>query len=423
MIATIKRSLWAGGVVVVALAAIVSVMALALNVQAAKKDNNNDHKKVWVCKYVGTPGINERLSTGNQPSSVSVSTLKNGFNGTFPWPFPDAQGRSVAIAYDDGGRSPGRAACALKDAKIDVSTVAPTCEMGEQLIHSGVNATYKSGTPSGVTGPGSYSFTYDAMADHLFVDGKNAQTKSGTLAGKLAKQITNPNGDCYVKKPGHDSSKVVYRSHWRDIDATCTRENVLQNRSIKTQYIAYHWNGDEWSKTTSYKWTSEERTRDFTEAEIARCHPVADPLIATADVVFTEATCKTGQTLSYVMQNATVAEGSSPIGATGHYLVTFKANDGAEFVTDADNKTTLVFEGDLAGPSTAPECEDGDVLGGTDDGTNTGTPVVSAQSNTVKPAALPYTAGETTTVVMLAGGFVALIAGAAGVRRLLSHGL
>jgi len=60
-------------------------------------------KKVLVCKYVGTPGQDERLKEGKQPISVSEnSLLGDGFDGTFPFEFSDAQGRSVAIAYDDG---------------------------------------------------------------------------------------------------------------------------------------------------------------------------------------------------------------------------------------------------------------------------------------------------------------------------------
>lgn len=62
---------------------------------------DTEPKKVYVCKYVGTPGVNETLQTGNNPIEVSDRTLKD-FDGTFPYPFPDAQGRSVAIGYVGG---------------------------------------------------------------------------------------------------------------------------------------------------------------------------------------------------------------------------------------------------------------------------------------------------------------------------------
>jgi hypothetical protein len=70
--------------------------------------------KVFVCKYVGKPGVNEVLQTGNNPISVSTNALGNApdgssFNGTLPFWFSDAQGRSVAFKFDErqGGGQQG----------------------------------------------------------------------------------------------------------------------------------------------------------------------------------------------------------------------------------------------------------------------------------------------------------------------------
>ncbi|MFY9227700.1 MAG: hypothetical protein WAO28_00005, partial [Candidatus Microsaccharimonas sp.] len=38
---------------------------------------DSEPKKVFVCKYVGTPGVDERLQTGNNPISVSVNAIQN----------------------------------------------------------------------------------------------------------------------------------------------------------------------------------------------------------------------------------------------------------------------------------------------------------------------------------------------------------
>lgn len=62
-------------------------------------------KKVYVCKYVGTPGKDEVLKDGKNPIEVSVNTLKD-FPGTFPWEFADAQGRSIAVGFVEYGYWP-----------------------------------------------------------------------------------------------------------------------------------------------------------------------------------------------------------------------------------------------------------------------------------------------------------------------------
>lgn len=55
--------------------------------------------KVFVCKYVGTPGEDERLANGQNPISVSVNAVESPEVGSV---FNDQQGRSYVIAVDDG---------------------------------------------------------------------------------------------------------------------------------------------------------------------------------------------------------------------------------------------------------------------------------------------------------------------------------
>ncbi len=54
--------------------------------------------KVFVCKYTGTPGVNETLQTGNNPISVSVNAIKD-FHGIGSY-FNDGQNSSYVLAYD-----------------------------------------------------------------------------------------------------------------------------------------------------------------------------------------------------------------------------------------------------------------------------------------------------------------------------------
>jgi hypothetical protein len=91
--------------------------------------------KVFVCKYVGTPGDDERLQTGNNPISTDTHSLKGkGFTAEypstsqFPFWFSDAQGRSVAFAWDvkqgDGQQNePSVEDCPAPDNPPDDKTV------------------------------------------------------------------------------------------------------------------------------------------------------------------------------------------------------------------------------------------------------------------------------------------------------------
>ncbi len=66
----------------------------------------DDAHKVWVCKYVGTPGQDERLQTGQNPIPVSVHSIQhNQWNGVVPGWFSDRQDRSFVLAYKTDGNT------------------------------------------------------------------------------------------------------------------------------------------------------------------------------------------------------------------------------------------------------------------------------------------------------------------------------
>lgn len=82
-------------------------------------------EKVYVCKYVGTPGVDETLQTGNNPIEVSVNAIPGWDGTTIPFPFTDAQGNSVVIAFSDGpgsgqGDEPDRSDCPTPDPEPEV---------------------------------------------------------------------------------------------------------------------------------------------------------------------------------------------------------------------------------------------------------------------------------------------------------------
>ena len=93
-----------------------------------------DPQKVFVCKYVGTPDLDERLQTGNNPIEVSVNAIP-GYTGQeasalIGTAFADAQGRSIVIAVSAGpgggqGDEPTIEDCPAPDGPEEPPVVPP----------------------------------------------------------------------------------------------------------------------------------------------------------------------------------------------------------------------------------------------------------------------------------------------------------
>jgi hypothetical protein len=123
----------------------VGLVAFAAPAHAADADS-----KVWVCKYVGTPGSDETLQTGDNPIFVSghaVDKDKNGkvFVGD---QFADAQTRSVIVQIE--GEDPGIEACSPTPPPV-VPTEGPT--PGTGAPHTGGEGSGH--VPVGLVGGGS----------------------------------------------------------------------------------------------------------------------------------------------------------------------------------------------------------------------------------------------------------------------------
>lgn len=94
--------------------------------------------KVFVCKYVGTPGLNETLQTGQNPISVSQNSIKD-FQGVGS-SFNDAQGRSFVVAFDTGQPEPTCPSPTKNNPppeKPTTTTNPSSTETIEQVDHSG----------------------------------------------------------------------------------------------------------------------------------------------------------------------------------------------------------------------------------------------------------------------------------------------
>lgn len=80
--------------------------------------------KVFVCKYVGTPSVDERLQTGQNPIDVSINAIKD-YSGVGSY-FNDAQGRSYVLAEDIGQPDPDVSQCPAAQGPTQVAIPTPT---------------------------------------------------------------------------------------------------------------------------------------------------------------------------------------------------------------------------------------------------------------------------------------------------------
>ena len=99
--------------------------------------------KVFVCKYVGTPGVDEILQTGQNPISVNVNAIPgNATPGTF---FQDSQGRSFVLAFDTGQEEPDVSECPPPQGP-GTTTTGPTTTAGPTTM--GGPTTTEHGVPT-----------------------------------------------------------------------------------------------------------------------------------------------------------------------------------------------------------------------------------------------------------------------------------
>jgi hypothetical protein len=57
--------------------ALMAIGALAVAGGLARTTTSTPDGKVFVCKYVGTPGVDETLQSGQNPLSVSINSIKD----------------------------------------------------------------------------------------------------------------------------------------------------------------------------------------------------------------------------------------------------------------------------------------------------------------------------------------------------------
>jgi len=251
--------------------------------------------KVYVCKYVGTPGVDERLQTGDNPISVSINSLK-GFSGLGSF-FNDKQGRSVAIAWDNGDRQePPVSMCPAPQPLITTAPTPaepvptqPTClAPGKLTLVNTDDYTWTTNPSSNIgnIGPGTYQITATIRdgVDKVFTT-------------NLSKTVTFNNIVVLAQLSGQScppAPKVTY-SHWIDSLPNCTTMQVTQTRiKTVTPYVWSTWLHTWVPDYTHTTVTTETQQRDLTSTERMLCTPKPKDTVTHSD--WTDGTFQCGDT-------------------------------------------------------------------------------------------------------------------------------
>lgn len=161
-----------------------------------------DDKKVYVCKYVGKPGVDERLQTGQNPIEVSVNAIPQDpvVVGSY---FADAQGRSYVLGFVPMSPEPTAANCPAPDVPEEPTEVTPvgatlnppTCDVSGSLVvpaqPEGVVVTPAPGT----YGPGVWHVDFKPVSDdYVLVDDNETMpyVVKDKLSGPECEEVVEP---------------------------------------------------------------------------------------------------------------------------------------------------------------------------------------------------------------------------------------
>ncbi len=140
-----------------------AIAAIALSMLYLTNPIQASAEKWFVCKYVGTPGVDETLQTGQNPISVAASAIGEDpvVAGTF---FADSQGRSYVLVADTGQEEPSVDLCpppgtpgsaTPSPSEAEQSVAGSEAASGEQSVHAGTGTPAASVNDSAFFGAGS----------------------------------------------------------------------------------------------------------------------------------------------------------------------------------------------------------------------------------------------------------------------------
>jgi LPXTG-motif cell wall-anchored protein len=191
--------------------ALISLVLFAVVSIGAKSADADADPKVYVCKYVGTPGVDERLQTGQNPIEVSVNATGGTAIGSY---FADAHGRSYLLGIVPIVPEPSRANCPPPDVpevgrvevtKVVVGEGAPAgVVFAISLTPQGGSAITKSITGAGVVvfeglEPGVYALSesdpgseWDVSYSSTSISVEAGETATATVANTYTHQVAPP---------------------------------------------------------------------------------------------------------------------------------------------------------------------------------------------------------------------------------------
>ena len=342
-----------------------STPAAAEVVQAAAVPGDDDRvaaaaapAKVYVCKYVGQPGVDERLKAGKQPISVSSASTGGAAVGNY---FADGQDRSFVVAIDDGGPAPTADACPAAAVRTVVAPEPPivsdpTCdEVGTLTLPVTTGVTYLV-DPVYTGAPGTYTVTPTALPNYV-LDPTVVVPFVVTVLPQLSGQVDCPIPPDPVKKvwvckyvgqPGVDE---VLKAGKNPIEVSV---NALPGSPVDPQVGDEFNDAQERSVVVALSPANPEPTVDDCQAPI-----VPDPEVTAEPPTATPATCDVAGVL-VLPTTAGVLYSSNPLGSgPGDYVVTAVAE--ADFDLVGEDTFPITVPAQLTGPA----CDDVGSGGGT----------------------------------------------------------
>lgn len=367
---------------------------------------DNEFKKVYVCKYVGTPGVNETLQTGNNPISVSTNALKD-FNGLGTY-FNDQHEKSVAIAWDNGDNiEPSKAMCPtpVGPTEIQVPTVPVADPCGP------ANAAY------GTVPTGNYTFVLNQNGSITFT----ASTGFAFPNNQTNVTITAPT-DSNVSCPSHDECPLLSGNQpigtsctaptdvreTRDLDGVVSCQDDTYTIVHQERTRSYTWDGDSWEAGAWSNWTTYDTT--VTETTNEQCPEEEPKKVFVCKFVGTpgiDERLQTGQNPISVSVNAIPNfQGIGSYFADAHGRSLVLAFDEGQAEPDISACVTDVCPLVPGVQTNTTLCPPGQGGGGQTLGTSTTTPQVLSTS-TELPSTLPATGGANNPLLIVLASILA----------------